>query len=110
MIGGTIEDLRLRLRWARRLRAVAIFLLIAPVVAFGVVLSLALATQKNPDSGFFVLGLIYFGAMWSPVLLIPMGAWLVLSRRCRSLQERLDCLPTRKLSGNCAPHHRAPDK
>ena len=94
IIGEAIDDLRQSLRWARRLRAVAIFLLIAPVIVFGVLLAFAFAKQTNPDSGFFVLGLIYYGAMWSPVLLIPMGAWLVLSRRCRSLQERLDCLPT----------------
>lgn len=93
-IDAAIDNLRHRLRWAYRLRAVAIFFLIAPVIVFGCVLSFAAATQKNPDSGFFVLGLLYYGAMWSPVLLIPLGAWLVLSRQCRSLQQRLDCLPT----------------
>ena len=94
-IGVAIDDLQRRLTWARRLRAIAIFLLIAPVIVFAVALSFAFAAQNQPDSGFTVLGLIYYGAMWSPVLLIPMGAWLIFSRRCQSLQRRLDGLPIR---------------
>ena len=87
-------DLWQRLRWTKRLRVVSLVSLVGPLIAFAVVFALAVATSKGPDSGFFILGLLFQGAMWSPMLLVPLIAWRVFARRSRLLQQRLDCLPT----------------
>ena len=89
-----IADLQRRLRWARRLRAFSILLFLAPIIAMSVIIVIsAIAGRKEPEAGFFTLGMIFYALIWAPILLMPLLAWIVLSRRCRTLQERLDCLP-----------------
>lgn len=89
-----IGDLQRRLLWSKRLRAVSIFLFIAPIIAMiAILVTAVVADRKGPEAGFFTIATIFYALVWAPILLIPLVTWIVLARRCRILQERLDSLP-----------------
>ena len=68
------------------------FFLLGSVAAYIIILVWAILTRKGPDSGFFILGIIFYGVFWSPVLLVPLIGRFILNRYCRSLQKRIDVL------------------
>lgn len=93
-IADAVCSTRRRLRWAKFFRGVSAILFVAPLVGYLLWMAFLMRTAHHPDSGFTIAGLMFYGLIWSPLLLLPLASWVIFSRRCRILRERLSLLPT----------------
>jgi hypothetical protein len=94
-INEGISSLQRRLRWVQRLRAVCAFLFLAPLIGYPLFVILVQMTDHGPERGMVLLPLVYYGLFASPLLLLPLAAWIVFYRQSRMLRERLN-LATRR--------------
>lgn len=78
-----------RLRRARLGRRIAGALIFAPLILGGIAFVSMLGGHQHPDSGFLILGVIYYGLFACPLLIIPIIAYILFSRRVRALEYQL---------------------
>ena len=93
-IHEAINNLRSGLRWSKRFRMLSALLFLAPLVGYPLFMIFVSMTDQGPERGMILLPLIYYGLFASPLLLLPLIAWIVFGRRCRILEERLSMLPS----------------
>ena len=78
-----------QLRTARIVRIAAIVLFIAPITAWIIAYVSEITRERYPDHGYVLMALFYYGLFASPLLLIPLIAFFLASRRVHSLERRL---------------------
>ena len=93
-IYDAVQRLQRRLRWAKRFRILSTFLFLAPLIGFPLLMLLTSLNDHGPEKGMSLLPFIHYGLLGSPLLLLPLIAWAMFSRRCRIIQERLSLLPS----------------
>lgn len=78
-----------QLKRAQIARRVSGFLIIAPVLVWVIALAYVMNTQHHPDDGFFVLAVLYNGLFATPLLIIPLIAFFIFSRRIYVLKRQV---------------------
>jgi hypothetical protein len=92
-IDDSIASLRDRVRWAKRARLAAALLFLVPLVAYPLFMFVVSIADQGPEKGMILLPILYYGLFASPLLLLPVIAWVVFHFRCRTLQQRLSLSP-----------------
>ena len=92
-IDDSIASHRCRLRWLKRARVASALLFLLPLVAYPLLVFVVRITDDGSERGMILLPILYYGLVASPLLLVPLIAWIVFHFQCRALHQRLSLFP-----------------
>jgi hypothetical protein len=78
-----------RLRRLKRARTASAFLFLFPLLAYPIFVFVVQFIDDGPERGMVLLPILYYGLIASPLLLVPLIAWVAFHFQYRVLQRRL---------------------